>query len=85
MMCAECGLTPCACEYISRLRQGGALEGLAKAAALNVGQPQPHRDAIVRGDRARNLTGMSCPCPECWSIRAGSWAKLNIIRQEKAA
>jgi hypothetical protein len=80
-MCAVCGLDPCACGYIAKLQPGGDLEELSVAAALNVGQPHPHRDAVERGDHARSLTGLSCPCPECWSLRAASWTALKIIRQ----
>lgn len=61
--CINCGYSPCACNYIAGLGPAGPYSKLAPAAALMMGQPQPHRGPL----------DTSCPCPECWSLRAATW------------
>lgn len=63
MMCESCSLAPCACSYIASLAPGGSFEALAPVAIQMMGASRPHR--------GRSET--SCPCPECWSLRARTW------------
>ena len=57
--CVECGLDPCACHYIAKLRRDGELAHLRSAALEEYPKPVPHRAA--------------CPCPKCYSIRLATW------------
>lgn len=72
-LCQRCGLDPCACAYIAKLRPGAELGHLRDAALLNFGKPLPHLDAVRDGDDARGPFGLSCPCPKCYSLRMAGW------------
>lgn len=62
-MCGACSLAPCACSYIAALAPGGRMSHLAPVALEAMSQPQPHRGP----------TDVSCPCPQCYSLRAATW------------
>jgi hypothetical protein len=68
--CEVCGMGPCACSYVAKLRPEGSLSHLRDAALLNFGRPLPHLDADAPGDNRR--TSGSCPCPRCFSVRLAS-------------
>ncbi len=57
--CARCGLWPCVCDYIQKLRPDGSLAHLRQTALWEYLKPMPHRAA--------------CPCPGCYSVRLASW------------
>jgi len=72
MMCEQCGIEPCACEYIKSLMPGGRNERLAEVAKAMVREPLPHRGGEG-----------SCPCPLCWAERARrmeAWAEREWQR-----
>ena len=69
--CSQCGLNPCACAYIAKLRTDGELAHLREAALVNFNRPLPHLD-VVPGDGRREGSS-SCPCPKCYSLRLASW------------
>jgi hypothetical protein len=57
--CGQCHLSPCACDYIRRLRPTADLADLRDVALECFSLPFPHR--------------LGCPCPACWSARLRSW------------
>lgn len=57
--CADCGYSPCACEYIVKISAGGILWELGAIAVEQMDKPFPHRAA--------------CPCPSCYSDRLRTW------------
>lgn len=69
MMCPDCGLDPCACEYIEQLRPGGRLHYLADAALANWDRPLPHLSALDHPAGKSGRAASSCPCPGCYSAR----------------
>ena len=71
--CRVCHLDPCACWYIAQLAPTGKLAYLREAARRNFNKPLPHLDVVRDGDRGRAPSGLSCPCPRCYSLRMASW------------
>lgn len=60
--CADCTLAPCVCSYIARLEAGEF-----GAVILQVAEEAVHRPLESHHG--------ACPCPRCWSTRAGTWGE----------
>src|SRR5215218_28314 len=58
--CEVCGLGPCACSYVAKMRPEGPLAHLRPVVIVASKEPWPHQPA--------------CPCPRCYSLRLASWS-----------
>lgn len=70
--CKRCGLDPCPCVYIAKLRPDGELTHLRDAALAEYPKPMPHRGG--------------CPCPKCFSVRMATWdspdSRQDLVRAQ---
>lgn len=57
--CIKCKGWPCICHYVERLRSGAIDPATVRVAQERMQEPH----APIR----------SCPCPECYRVRYGSW------------